>query len=103
MRQFAQEVFRASPPGQQGIEPGEFGFDQTQYPRDRPEERVPLWAENSQTAPMHSSTAPRGSSQRIGRLVPDMKPTFFPPMMDLFYHNFPGCTQTNSSGTVSVL
>lgn len=32
MRQFAQEVFRASPPGQQGIEPGEFGFDQTQYP-----------------------------------------------------------------------
>lgn len=32
MRQFAQEVFRASRPGQQGIEPGEFGFDQTQYP-----------------------------------------------------------------------
>ena len=27
-----REVFRASPPGQQGIEPGEFGFDQTQYP-----------------------------------------------------------------------
>lgn len=32
MRQFAQEVFRASPPVQQGIEPGEFSFDQTQYP-----------------------------------------------------------------------
>lgn len=32
MRQFCAGGIPGVPPGQQGIEPGEFGFDQTQYP-----------------------------------------------------------------------